>query len=188
MKYTVMLLVITMTGRFWTSAETERHYCETSNECDKTKTCCMNECVYRQYCDDYRGYCRDVRDCGPNYVCRNNECKSKDTEKSCSNCDKYDDHTCVDGECVPKTESSFSTRYLIIIIVVAVLLVSLKLMVCSCRKRRQGQQAGIPSRSTLVLPGPPPYHSLQRLDEIEEPPPPTYEEAVRNTPHHLGAV
>ncbi|KXJ09013.1 hypothetical protein AC249_AIPGENE13959 [Exaiptasia diaphana] len=29
--------------------------------------------------------------------------------------------------------------------------------------------------------GPPPYHSLERLDRIEEPPPPTYEEALRNS-------
>lgn len=186
-------------------------YCD--SHCSKPSDCAADEyCIYTRCTKKHlkpEGYCdtSEIHKC-PQY---NQYCGQNN---KCEYCDCAKGEKCgYDGKCQKKDPTSFSPASIAGLAAVVVIGSCIACGIyCGCARRvgRQPARAQVPAPTTRqdialndvhlaetgetpssppVLPGgPPPYESLERLDVIEEPPPPTYEEAVRNSHKNVSVI
>ncbi|KXJ09014.1 protein psiM [Exaiptasia diaphana] len=177
-------------------------YCSRKSDCSTDEYCISNKCSKSKpfgYCDSENTCEHYLQFCSVN--------------NKCEYCDCAKGEKCgTDGKCQTKDSMSFSPASIAGLAAVVVIGSCIACGIyCGCARRigRQPRaQLQLPASrqdvslnvvpdaeavetpaSPPILPGgPPPYHSLERLDVTEEPPPPSYEEAVRNSHKNLSAA
>lgn len=174
------------------------NFCASKDDCGPLEYCISSKCTINKP----DGYCNYEMQCKSGFQCSFYKC--------IKSCDCTANERCDNGKCIKEEPKSNKFEPSSIIGFTAVVVIGSCIacaVYCGCARRAgrappqpqqiEGARDQDPpdadrnqeeqSNEPIHPGGPPPYHSIEMLSRTEElPPPPTYEEALRNSHNNLN--